>query len=72
MKVDHCETKDRPISCPSGNFENIPRLYKKGSDHILQPEINPHWRIPIGIYLKSSYVFRIQAKDVEIDTVSFY
>ncbi|UXI18842.1 hemK methyltransferase family member 2 [Sarcoptes scabiei] len=68
MKVDHCETKDRPISCPSGNFENIPRLYKKGSDHILQPEINPHWRIPIGIYLKSSYVFRIQAKDVEIDT----
>src|SRR5699024_6978499 len=71
MKVDHCEVNEKPVSCPAGYYDNIPHSYKKGSDHILLPESNPHWRLPIGIYLKSAYVFRILARDVIVDSVSF-
>ena len=70
MKVDHCDLKETPVSCQSGTYENIPQLYKKGSSHIILPESNPHWRLPIGIYLRSSYVFRILARDVDVDSVS--
>lgn len=69
MKVDHCEAKEKPASCPSGYYENIPQSYEKKPDHILLPESNPHWRLPIGIYQRSTYVFRILARDILIDSV---
>lgn len=72
MKVDHCEFKDNPTSClsPHSGAENIPQSYHRSSDHHLVAETSPNWRIPIGLYLKSSYVFRIQSKDIEFDSVS--
>lgn len=70
MKVDHCDRKDSaPLSCQLGYYDNIPQSYKKGSQHILTPESNPHWRLPIGIYQRSSYVFRILARDTDADSV---
>lgn len=73
MKVDHCEMKEKPVSCSSGYYgvENLPQSYKKAADHILLPESNPHWRLPIGIYQRSSYMFRILARDVIADSVCF-
>ncbi|KAH7636565.1 myelin regulatory factor-like [Dermatophagoides farinae] len=70
MKVDHCEMKEKPVSCSSGYYgvENLPQSYKKAADHILLPESNPHWRLPIGIYQRSSYMFRILARDVIADS----
>ena len=72
MKVDHCEFKDNPTSClsPHSGAENIPQSYHRSSDHHLVAETSPNWRIPIGLYLRSSYVFRIQSKDIESDSVS--
>ena len=69
MKVDHCALKEVPISCQTGHYDNIPQSYKKGPHHILMPESNPHWRLPIGIYQHSSYVFRILARNVDADSV---
>lgn len=72
MKVDHCQLKElTPVSCQSGHYDNIPQSYKKGTHHILMPESNPNWRLPIGVYQRSSYVFRILARDIDIDSVSF-
>ena len=74
MKVDHCEMKEKPITCSSGYYgmENIPQSYKKTADHILLPESSPHWRLPIGIYQRSSYIFRILSRDIIADSVSIH
>lgn len=71
MKVDHCEMKEKPVTCSSGYYgmENIPQSYKKTADHILLPESSPHWRLPIGIYQRSSYIFRILSRDIIADSV---
>ncbi|XP_075679122.1 uncharacterized protein LOC113790989 isoform X2 [Dermatophagoides pteronyssinus] len=70
MKVDHCEMKEKPVTCSSGYYgmENIPQSYKKTADHILLPESSPHWRLPIGIYQRSSYIFRILSRDIIADS----
>lgn len=74
MKVDHCEFKDNPTACPSPHegAENIPQSYHRSPDHHLVAENSPHWRIPIGLYLRSTYIFRILARDVDVDSVTIY
>ena len=75
MKVDHCELKELksvPVSCQSGHYDNIPQSYKKGPHHILMAESNPYWGLPIGIYQRSSYVFRILARDIDVDSVRIF
>lgn len=88
MKVDHCEARSpQPTGCATSNgqYENLPPIYNKKqgqgpgshgqhtpiSAHLMA-ESNPHWRLPIGIYLRSAYVFRILARHVDVDTVSVY
>jgi hypothetical protein len=72
MKVDHCEFKTNPTSCPSPHegAENVPQSYHRSTDHLLVPENNPNWRIPIGLYLRSTFIFRILSRDSVSDSVS--
>lgn len=37
---------------------------------LLFQEFDPSWRLPIGLYLQSTYRFRVQARTVVSDTVS--
>ncbi|RWS17637.1 myelin regulatory factor-like protein [Dinothrombium tinctorium] len=67
LKVDHCEYKEKPSACPS-NTENIPPSYHRPIDHIPTEEISPSFKIPVGLYLKSTFVFRILAKEAQIVT----
>lgn len=76
----------QPTGCAAANgqYESLPPIYNKkeevitgsnGQQHApsaahLMAESNPHWRLPIGIYLRSAYVFRILARHVDVDTVS--
>lgn len=68
MKVDHCQHHDRPLSCPSSP-ESIPHSYHRPEEHLPVKETSPNFRIPVGLYLRSSYVFRILSKEKDIETV---
>ncbi|XP_054165313.1 uncharacterized protein LOC128962921 isoform X2 [Oppia nitens] len=70
MKVDHCESKTKPASCVTAHdgADDVPQSYHRSTDHILVPETTPNWRIPIGIYMRSTFVFRILARDSVADS----
>ncbi|XP_074603322.1 uncharacterized protein LOC141856791 [Brevipalpus obovatus] len=67
-KVDHCINQEKAIGCPSASMDSVPHLYHRPEEHSPIRESNPRFRIPIGIYLQSTYVFRILAKDKDADT----
>lgn len=37
---------------------------------LLIQEVDPSWRLPVGLYLRSTYRFRVQTRTVVSDTVS--
>lgn len=69
LKVDNCEYKEPPISCPSLPPGSVPHSYHRPSEHLPIAEVHPSFRIPIGLYLRSSYIFRILAKERNVETV---
>ena len=73
LKVDLCDNKEKPLSCqaPARDGDSVPHSYHHLSTVSLDAEISPSFRIPIGLYLKSTYVFRVLAQSSNSDTVSF-
>ncbi|CAG2161644.1 unnamed protein product [Oppiella nova] len=72
MKVDHCESKSKPTSCSNAHDDDVPQSYHRSTDHILVPEMTPNWRIPIGLYMRSAFIFRILSRDSVSDSVSIF
>jgi len=72
MKVDHCEYKEKPLSCPSlpPGADDVPHSYHRPLEHLPMAESSHSFRIPIGLYLKSTYVFRVLSKERNFETVS--
>lgn len=71
LKVDHCASRAQPTPCPSAaeGADNVPQSYHSPIEHILVPEMTPNWRIPIGLYLRSTFIFRVLSRDSVYDSV---
>ncbi|XP_015795124.1 uncharacterized protein LOC107371526 isoform X3 [Tetranychus urticae] len=68
LKVDNCEYSEPPISCPSLPPGSVPHSYHRPTEHLPVAEVHPSFRIPIGLYLRSSYIFRILSKERNAET----
>ncbi|GFR22083.1 myelin regulatory factor [Trichonephila clavata] len=66
--VDHCQPDAKPVACPvpQSGAGDLPHDYIREQN--LTEEVNPSWRLPIGLYLRSTYRFRVQARTVVSDT----
>ncbi|KAG8196834.1 hypothetical protein JTE90_027547 [Oedothorax gibbosus] len=66
--VDHCQPDGKPVACPvpQNGAGDLPHDYTREQN--LTEEVDPNWRLPIGLYLKSTYRFRVQARTVVTDT----
>ncbi|XP_054717587.1 myelin regulatory factor-like [Uloborus diversus] len=66
--VDHCQPDSKPIACPlpQNGAGDLPHDYIREQN--LTEEVDPSWRLPIGLYLQSAYRFRVQARSVVSDT----
>ncbi|XP_042901013.2 myelin regulatory factor [Parasteatoda tepidariorum] len=66
--VDHCQPDAKPEACLSrhNGAGDLPHDYIREQN--LTEEVDPSWRLPIGLYLRSTYRFRVQARTVVSDT----
>ncbi|KAF8771004.1 Myelin regulatory factor like protein [Argiope bruennichi] len=66
--VDHCQPDDKPVACPvpQSGAGDLPHDYIR--DQNLTEEVDPSWRLPVGLYLRSTYRFRVQTRTVVSDT----
>ncbi|GFU04838.1 myelin regulatory factor [Nephila pilipes] len=66
--VDHCQPDAKPVACPvpQSGAGDLPHDYIREQN--LTEEVDPSWRLPIGLYLRSTYRFRVQARTVVSDT----
>lgn len=65
--IDHCQP-DKPVACPmpQNGAGDLPHDYIREQN--LTEEFDPSWRLPIGLYLQSTYRFRVQSRTVISDT----
>lgn len=69
--ISFCESKERTQSCVASRNLEVPTFIPDHThNNVEEPELSSDWRLPVGLYLRSAYSFRIMAKSNESENTT--